>query len=44
MPAVDDKFVVGLFAILLLLAVLTITVLSRKVTRGLQLVNLGSIG
>jgi hypothetical protein len=43
-PAVGDKFVVELFAILLLLAVLAITVLSRKVTRGLQLVNLGSIG
>lgn len=43
-PAADDKFVVELFAILLLLAVLGITVLSRKVTRGLQLVNLGSIG
>ena len=42
-PTTGDNGMVVLLAIVLLLAVLAITVLSRKVSRGLQLVNLGSI-
>jgi hypothetical protein len=42
-PADGDKGVVELLAIVLLLAVLAITAFSRKVSRGLQLANLGSI-
>jgi hypothetical protein len=42
-PATDDAGMVELLAILLLLAVLAITLVSRRISRGLQLVNLGSI-
>jgi hypothetical protein len=43
-PGDGDSGTVELFAILLLLVVLAITVLSRKITRGLELFNLTSIG
>jgi hypothetical protein len=43
-PGDGDSGTVELFAILLLLVVLVITVLSRKITRGLELFNLTSIG
>jgi hypothetical protein len=43
-PGPGDSGTVELFAVLLLLVVLAITVLSRKITRGLELFNLTSIG
>ncbi len=43
-PAEGDDGAVLLLSLLLLFAVLGITLLSRKVTRGLQIANLGSIG
>jgi hypothetical protein len=43
-PGAGDSGTVELFAILLLLVVLAIAVLSRKITRGLELFNLTSIG
>jgi hypothetical protein len=42
-PGDGDSGVVEVFAVLLLLVVFGITVLSRKITRGLELANLGSI-
>jgi hypothetical protein len=43
-PTAADTTTVTLLAILLLLVVLGITVVSRKITRGLELANLVSIG
>ena len=42
-PADADAGTVEIFAVLLLLVVFAIAVVSRKISRGLQLVNLGSI-
>jgi hypothetical protein len=43
-PGDGDTTTVTLFAVLLLLVVLGITVVSRKITRGLELTNLTAIG
>jgi hypothetical protein len=43
-PGDGDTTTVTLFAILLLLVVLAITMVSRKITRGLEFANLTSIG
>jgi hypothetical protein len=42
-PTADDTTTVTLLAILLLLVVMGITMVSRKITRGLEFANLGSI-
>jgi hypothetical protein len=42
-PTTADNGMVELFAILLLLVILGITLISRKITRGLQIANLASI-
>jgi hypothetical protein len=43
-PGDGDGTTVTLFAILLLLVVMVITMVSRKITRGLEFANLTSIG
>jgi hypothetical protein len=42
-PTADNDVAVALLAIVLLLVVLGITLVARKISRGLQIVNLGSI-
>jgi hypothetical protein len=43
-PGDGDGTTVTLYAILLLLVVMVLTMVSRKITRGLELANLTSIG